>query len=341
MYDQKPTTSLMEDLEVLGLVQGKGKRKLAENSGEMEPDPTTAAPPPAPGAHEEPDGDEGADAGAPPPPAPKTPPFPSKGAPVTNAKSSFDGMAPGAPAPAPQSSFDAMAPAAPEGDLSPDDEMAAYESAWDCIKQYYALNERNEKLSEDDFKTVINAMSFVIETQAKYMESEMDKNPNELPGGTDPGWSGDAKNNPQEKVQGTGALRKIKGWKYHDASPRPGEKAESLDALVGELKSLTHKTESDDEMQELGNKIIEGFEAIRDTAHEAAEGLAAGLKESNERVSENHPTVKLGRYFEGVRNDANLLLKAISERETTDVDDAIEDLNSLARDLKRGLAQLQ
>ena len=39
-------------------------------------------------------------------------------------------------------------------------------------------------------------------------------------------------------------------------------------------------------------------------------------------------------------NDAKLLLKAISEREQTDVDDAIEDLNSLSRDLKRGLAQL-
>jgi hypothetical protein len=226
--------------------------------------------------------------------------------------------------------------------MGSDDEMAAYESAWDCIKQYYALNERREKLSEDDYKTVVNAMSFVIETQAKYMESaELDKNPNELPGGTDPGWSGDAKNNPQEKVQGTGALRKIKGWKYHDASPRPGEKAESLDSLVGELKSLTQRHESDDEMQDLGNKIIEGFEAIRDTATEVFQNIASELKESNEKVTESHPRVRLGKYFEGVSNDAKLLLKAISERETTDVDDAIEDLNSLARDLKRGLAQLQ
>lgn len=354
MYDQKPKTTLMEDLQVLGLVQGGTKRRLAENGGEMEPDPTMAAGDPS---HVEPDGDEGALGGAPPaagpppgapapaPKAPKAPPFPSKGAPVAkDSFSSFDAMAPQAgvapaPAPAPQSSFDAMAPGAPP--MGPEDEMAAYESAWDCIKQYYSLNERNEKLSEDDYKTVVNAMSFVIETQAKYMESELDKNPNELPGGTDPGWSGDAKNNPQEKVQGTGALRKIKGWKYHDASPRPGEKAESLDALVGELKSLTQKTESNDEMQELGSKIIEGFEAIRDTAAEVAQSIATELKESNERVGADHPRVRLGKYFEGVSSDAKLLLKAISERETTDVDDAIEDLNSLARDLKRGLAQLQ
>lgn len=357
MYDQKPTTSLMEDLQVLGLAPGgKDKRKLAENSGGMEPDPSMAAgdpngemgddpalggaPPPAPQA-----GPPPAPGG--PPKAPKAPPFPSKGAPVAkDSFSSFDAMAPQAgaapaPAPAPQSSFDSFAPQAGAPPMGAEDEMAAYESAWDCIKQYYALNERNEKLSEDDYKTVVNAMSFVIETQAKYMESELDKNPNELPGGTDPGWSGDAKNNPQEKVQGTGALRKIKGWKYHDASPRPGDKAESLDALVGELKSLTQKSESNDEMQELGNKIIEGFEAIRDTAAEVAQSIASQLKESNERVGEDHPRVRLGKYFEGVSRDAKLLLKAISERETTDVDDAIEDLNSLARDLKRGMAQLQ
>lgn len=356
MYDQKPTTSLMEDLQVLGLVSGGNKRKLSENSGGMEPedgpdnsmaapDPNAAPPPPPAHGHDggEPDGDEAGAA-----PAPKSPPMPSKGFPIKNApapKDSYDAMAPGmggagaapAPAPAPQSAFDAMGP----GEAPADDEMAAYESAWDCIKQYYALNERNEKLSEDDYKTVVNAMSFVIETQAKYMESELDKSPNELPGGTDPGWSGDAKNNPQEKVQGTGAMRKIKGWKYHDASPRAGEKAESLDSLVGELRSLTQKTESDDEMQELGSKIIEGFEAIRDTAAEAAQSIASELKESNERVTENHPRVRLGKYFEGVSSDAKLLLKAISEREQTDVDDAIEDLNSLARDLKRGLAQLQ
>lgn len=340
MYDQKPTTSLMEDLQVLGLVQAdpKDKRKLAEHAGEMEPDPSMAV-----GAHDEPDGDEPA-AAAPPAPAPKgppvapkgppkAPPFPSTGAPV--AKDSFDAMAPGGAPPAP-----APAPA-PSYDAAPDDEMAAYESAWDCIKQYYALNERKEKLSEDDYKTVVNAMSYVIETQAKFLEAaELDKNPNELPGGTNPAWAGKPENNPSEKVQGTNAMRKLKGWKYHDASPREGEKAESLNALVGELKSLTQKHESNDEMQELGASIIEGFEAIRDTATEVAQSLAAALKESNEKVTSDNPSVKLGKYFEGVAGDAKLLLKAISERETTDVDDAIEDLNSLARDLKRGLGQL-
>ena len=93
-------------------------------------------------------------------------------------------------------------------------------------------------------------------------------------------------------------------------------------------------------MHTLGAKIIEGFEAIRDTAEEVAQGLATELRESKETVTERHPRVRLGKYFEGVGGDARLLLRAISERDTTDVDDAIEDLNSLARDLKRGLAQL-
>jgi len=220
-----------------------------------------------------------------------------------------------------------------------DEEMQAYESAWSVVKQYYALNERKEKLSEDDYKTVVNAMSFIIETQGKYLKLEPDHDPDELPGGDHHAWSGNAENNPLGKVQGTNAMRQTTG-RYHDASPRPSEKAESLSGLVGELKALTQQTESDDEMQSLGTKIIEGFEAIRDTAEEVAQGLAAELRESKESVTEGHPRLRLGKYFEGVGGDARLLLRAISERSNTDVDDAIEDLNSLARDLKRGLAQL-
>jgi len=330
MYEQKPTTSLMEDLQTLGLVkQPKNGRRLSEMDG-MEPDDTM-----------------GQDDGTP-------PPFPSQGAPVA------DGA--GAPPPAPQAKVPGMPPAPhaePDGDegkdlldfgntdnssqysmAGPDQEMAAYESAWNVVKQYYALNERKEKLSEDDYKTVVNAMSFIIETQGKYLKLEPDHDPDELPAGNFPSWAGNGENDPIEKVDGTGAMRQNKGWRYHDASPRPSEKAESLSNLVGELKQLTQQTESDDEMQSLGNKIIEGFEAIRDTATEVAQGLAAELRESRETVTEGHPRVRLGKYFEGVGNDARLLLRAISERDNTDVDDAIEDLNSLSRDLKRGLAQL-
>lgn len=330
MYDQKPTTSLMEDLEVLGLVKSEGgKRRLSENAG-MDPDPTMAQGQPG---HAEPDADDmgGApdndadDMGA---PAPKTPPFPSNGAPVA-----------GAPPKAPK---DMLGMGEPQDayDMGPDDEMQAYESAWDVVKQYYSLAERSEQLSERDYQTVINALSFIVETQGKYLKLEPDHDPDELPPGNFPAWAGNAENNPIEKVDGTGAMRQPKGWRYHDASPRPSEKAESLNNLVGELKALTQQTESDDEMQALGNRIIEGFEAIRDTATEVAQGLANELRESNEKVTNDHPRVKLGKYFEGVSNDARLLLKAISENHTTDVDDAIEDLNSLARDLKRGLAQL-
>lgn len=225
-------------------------------------------------------------------------------------------------------------------DMSPEEEYASYESAWNCVKQYYALNERNERLSEADYKTVVNAMSFIIETQGKYLKQEPDHDPDELPGGDLHPWAGNSENNPIEKVDGTNTMRQNKGHRYHDASPRPSEKAESLSSLVGELKSLTQQTESNDEMQDLGNKIIEGFEAIRDTASEVAHGIANQLRESKGRVTSDNPRLKLGKFFEGVASDAVLLLKAISMSETTDVDDAIEDLNSLSRDLKRGLAQL-
>lgn len=323
MYDQKPTTSLMEDLEVLGLVKqpaGAKGRRLAEGD-EMEADPGMASKDPSGAAM---GGDDDEQGGA--------PPFPSKGAPM-KAPGGGDDEEQG------QDMFGG-GDEADSYEMQGDEEMQAYESAWDVVKQYYSLNERNEQLSEGDYQTVINAMSFIIETQGKYLHLEPDHDPDELPPGNFPKWAGSPENDPIEKVQGTNAMRQPKGWRYHDASPRPSEKAESLNNLVGELKALTQQTESDDEMQMLGNRIIEGFEAIRDTASEVAHGLAAELKESNQKVTNEHPRVRLGKYFEGVASDAGLLLKAISENHTTDVDDAIEDLNSLARDLKRGLAQL-
>lgn len=319
MYDKKPDTSLVEDLEVLGLLSDGESRRLQE----MGADPSMA-----PDEEEKPEGELGAAPGAGAPPAPKPAPKPA---------------APPAP-PAP----DAEEPKEePKPDMyndeydEYDDDLAAYEAAWDVVKRYYALNESGEQLSEDDFKTVINAMAYIIEAHSKYMGPDlMDKDPQSLPGGNDPAWAGDSEHNPYDKLQGVNPPRRPRGWKYHTASPLPGEKAESLDALVGELKSLTQQTESDDEMQELGAKIVEGFEAIRDTADNAAGGIANELRESKTRVSEDHPRVKLGKYFEGVANDARLILRAIAERDTTDVDDAIEDLNSLTFDLKKGLARL-
>ena len=331
MYEQKPTTSLMEDLQVLGLVKQPRGRRLSENDFGGDDD-DMGGDPRAHGAHAEPDDDEGmgtAPGGAPAIAPKAAPPFPSTGAQMK-----------GAPQPGGEEEEEEGKEYGGYDMPGDEDEMSAYESAWDVVKQYYSLNERREKLSEDDYKTVVNAMSFIIETQGKYLHLEPDHDPDELPAGNFPSWAGNSENDPIEKVDGTNAMRQNKGWRYHDASPRPSEKAESLSNLVGELKALTQQTESDDEMQDLGNKIIEGFEAIRDTASEVYHNLAAELRESDQKVTQKHPRVRLGKYFEGVSNDAKLLLKAISENHTTDVDDAIEDLNSLSRDLKRGLAQL-
>jgi len=333
MYDQKPTTSLMEDLQTLGLVKPAKGRRLNEMGDDMEPDPTDAMGQQSgfPPAHGEPDGDEAP--GAPPAPpaaAAPRPPFPPKAAPQQPEEEDDKDMYG-----QPQNNFN-------QGgyDMPPEEEMAAYESAWNVVKHYYSLNERKERLSEDDYKTVVNAMSFIIETQGKYLSLEPDHDPDELPSGNFAPWAGNAENNPIEKVDGTGAMRQNKGWRYHDASPRPSEKAESLNSLVGELKQLTQQNESEDDMQDLGNKIIEGFEAIRDTASEVAQGLANELRESSQTVKADNPRLKLGKFFEGVAGDAKLLLKSIAKNESTDIDDAIEDLNSLSRDLKRGLAQL-
>lgn len=334
MYNQKPNTTLMEDLAVLGLLaDGQtpgGKKQIQENMGAMAPDKK----------HPEPDGDEA------PLPPPGVPGAPAPAAPALGLPPAPAPAPAPLPPPAPAPAAHGLPPKAPEGEdamyAGANDEMAAYDEAWDVVKQYYTLSEKQEKFAEDDFKTVINAMAFIIETQGKYMGPElMDKDPQTLPGGNAPAWAGDSANNPQEKVQGTGAMRQPKGWKYHMASPLPGEKAESVEALVSELKALTAAPSTEQKATEaLGAKIIEGFEHIRDTATSVVAKLHAELKESKEQVTANHPRVKLGKYFEGVASDAKMLLQSIAQNESTDIDDAMEDLNSLAGDLKKGLAQL-
>jgi hypothetical protein len=333
MYDQKPTTTLAEDFEVLGLLSDgqraaikakEAKRRLSENADPMAPAPSPA--PPMPG---EPDGDEVPDApgaGAPPAaggaPAPGAPPAP-------------------APAPPPHPGHDK-----PEGY---DDEMAAYEQAWTVVRQFHSLSEAEvkSKFTHEDYRYVLNAQSFIIETQNKYMGSDlMDKDPSELPGNGPAGykWAGKPENDPSDQITGTNAPRVPKGYKWGKASPRPGEKAEAVENTLKELKGIIEGRTSaptEDEMQELGTKIIEGYEHIRDVAGGFVEHFTNELKGVKEAVDAKDPRVKLGKYFESIHRNAATILDGIAKNEQTDVDDAIEDLQSLTRDLKKGLAAME
>lgn len=340
MYDQKPMTTLAEDFEVLGLLSDgqraqikakdvQGKRALAENTDPMAPAPPAPGAPPMPG---EPDGDEGMPpvgghpmgAGAPPAPGAGATPAP-----------------PAHPAPHP-------APAGHDKPEDYDNEMAAYESAWSVVRQYHSLNEAQvKKFTHEDYKYVINAQSFIIETQNKYMGPDlMDKDPSELPGNGPAGykWAGKPENDPSNQIDGTNAPRVPKGYKWGKATPRPGEKAESVENTLKELKGILEgrtTAPSDSEMQELGNKIIEGYEHIRDVAGGFVEHFTKELKESTDKVDAKDPRVKLGKYFESIHRNAATILNGIANNEQTDVDDAIEDLQSLTKDLKKGLAAVE
>jgi len=172
----------------------------------------------------------------------------------------------------------------------------------------------------------------------------IDKDPSSLPGNGPAGykWAGKPENDPSDQVQGTNAPRVPKGYKWGKATPRPGEKAEAVESALKDIKAIIEgrtTPPTDTEMQELGTKIIEGFEHLRDVAHGFVDRFSKELKEAKEPVNEKDPRVKFGKYFENIERCAATILNNINEN--TDVDDAIHDLQALTRDLQKGLAAME
>lgn len=344
MMNQKPTTSLEEDLKTLGLMAGDVSAKPLAEDGGMDGDEATE-----PKAdkdekkdekaekadkkddkkdHKEPDGDEKPSKSAGPPP----------GLAAMLAKKEAE-----------------------ENAVSYTEQL---EAAWDVVHHFYRLAEGEDaELTSEDLRTVIEAQSLIIE--AAYNDAEPTSEPKDIPGankvdafpdGEDPIKQNAAHEGPlglgkKVAVAGdgynlakTGAAKGDKGAPYsprHRSQPAPTNESASLGALVNELKSLQTSVQESgptSEQLEISQQLIEGFEAVRDTAAAVFKGIDAELAES--KAEEGDPRFNARAHFESIANDAAEILNAISTGDV-DIADAAADLNTISGDLKAGLDGLQ
>jgi hypothetical protein len=239
------------------------------------------------------------------------------------------------------------------------------EAAWDVVHFYYKLDESEDKaLTTDDLRTVVEAQTFIIE--AAYNADEPTTEPKDVPGGNavdafpdsedptkesgNPAFGGPLGMGKKNAVAGvgynlakTGAAKNDKGTAYsprHRSQPAPTNEA-SLDSLVSDLKSLQAsvvESEPTAEQLAVSQKLIEGFEAVRDTAGSVFQSIDKELSESK-NVTEGDARVAARDHFEGIANDAAEILNAIASGQV-EIADAASDLNTISDDLKQGLDAL-
>lgn len=237
------------------------------------------------------------------------------------------------------------------------------EAAWDVIRDFYKLSEDdNKSLVPEALRTVIEAQSFLIE--AMYNSDEPSKEPNDVPGGNEtdlfpagenprnagenPALQGPLANKMKNAEAGKGYnLSKTgaaKGEKGSPASPYHRSqqvKTESLSDLVAELKAIkaavTENAPSSEQI-EAAQDVVEGYEAVRDTAAEVATRIKADLAE-DKNATKDDDRVKAGDFFESIISDCNQILTSLAEGKL-ELADAAEDLKLISTDLKNGLDRL-
>ena len=122
------------------------------------------------------------------------------------------------------------------------------------------------------------------------------------------------------------------------------EELEKLDTIVQELRDISSSindsiNESEfDLVESMSAHLIAGFENVCDTAFEIACRIDEDLKLSE--WEEGDLRLEAGEFFENIAKDASAILEAIETGEV-DMDDAVEDLTTIAADLERGIDELR
>lgn len=110
---------------------------------------------------------------------------------------------------------------------------------------------------------------------------------------------------------------------------------DTIDNIIERLDLLTQPVTED---RDLDTKIVEGFTRVFETANNIADGIASELAES--KFDEDDARFQIGNFFHGIAEDAENILKRIETGEV-DVDDAVEDLQSISYDLQKGVEQMK
>jgi len=228
------------------------------------------------------------------------------------------------------------------------------EAAWAVVRDYYKLSESEDKeLTTEDLRTVIDAFAFIVEGLNSDKPTE---SPDALAHDAAEKLFDPAEDPVKDNAQKASPLGgKVYDKKYGKVGNQGSEKAaspyhlskqvktEGLDELVGELKALRNafqesEAEPTAEQLAVSQKLIEGFEAVRDSAAEVAKRIGNELSESKD-VKEDDSRVTAKTYFDGIAEDAAAILTAITEGKV-EMSDALEDLNSISSDLHKGLEAL-
>lgn len=123
------------------------------------------------------------------------------------------------------------------------------------------------------------------------------------------------------------------------AKKKRGRKDESvsLDSIIDRLNGLTAPlAQESEEVGTISDKIVEGYKSLFYSAQRLAQSIATELAEDDD-VDQDDPRYQLGVYFEGIADDAKGLLDTIFSGGDIPMEDAIEDLQALSSDLKKGL----
>ena len=112
----------------------------------------------------------------------------------------------------------------------------------------------------------------------------------------------------------------------------------NIDNIIERLRGLTTPlTQQSREVGAISDRIVEGLKSLHMDALKVSTSIAEELAEDD--FDKSDPRYSLGVWFEGIRDDAEGLLNRIFEHGDVPMEDAIEDLQALTSDFKKGLAK--
>ena len=140
----------------------------------------------------------------------------------------------------------------------------------------------------------------------------------------------------------TDAEWKARGKKAAKTRKRHGTTKTSdvngLDNIIERLRGLTTPlAQESNEVGTISDKICEGLKSLHANALRVSTTIAEELAEDD--FDKSDPRYGLGVWFEGICDDAEGLLDRIFEHGDVPMEDAIEDLQALTSDFKKGLAK--
>lgn len=231
-----------------------------------------------------------------------------------------------------------------EEDEESDEEVteAQLEKAFRVLEHFDAMSEDDvDELSEEQLDLVETAHHLLEKRRKKMSAASYQKWKKSMRTQTGAEKKANRKAAKARKLDVSGKRKRARQEKLKTGGR--SESNDEVDSILERLKSLGSTTEvqESDEVGVLSDKIVEGFKGVFKSADEIANRIATELGES-EDVSNDDPRFQCGEYFHGIAEDAKGILNAIfAEDSEIELSDAVEDLQGLTRDLKKGIAQME